>query len=174
VKKINDIIGIDVFDNNEGSKVFQIKNVVYFNNSIFAFIVNKRMFSKDCYIIKFHQVESFGKDLIVIRDKSVIQKVNINISKSKYIRENDDYIDYEVITKSGENLGFIKDIIFDENDGRIIGYIISDGIVDDILHGRKIIPNIKGMKHINNSIIVPDYIKNLIENSEEISKKKLE
>lgn len=43
-----------------------------------------------------------------------------------------------VLTASGNELGVVEDILFDESTGKITGWRLSSGLIDDILSGRPI------------------------------------
>lgn len=43
-----------------------------------------------------------------------------------------------MLTKSGDELGVVEDILFDEGTGKIAGWRLSSGLIDDILSGRSV------------------------------------
>lgn len=170
MKKINEVIGLGIFNLESEYEEFNVKDILYFNNSIFALILNKNIFN-DCYIIRFRDIISIEKDKIIVQNKDVIQKVSINLSKSKYIMDNRYYYNKEIITKNGMCLGIVKDIVFNEENGNLVAFVISNGILDDFIYGRKAIPITRGNYHHNNRIIVPNYMYKLV-NIKDINKKK--
>ncbi len=44
-----------------------------------------------------------------------------------------------ILSGDGHNLGTLSDVIFDKNSGKLSGYELSTGVVDDFISGRKII-----------------------------------
>jgi uncharacterized protein YrrD len=44
-----------------------------------------------------------------------------------------------VLSQDGNNLGTLKDVIFDADEGKLLGYELSTGVVGDLLSGRMII-----------------------------------
>jgi uncharacterized protein YrrD len=46
----------------------------------------------------------------------------------------------KIFTRSGEELGEVKDVLFDNRTGMVEGVEVSDGLYQDIVHGRKILP----------------------------------
>lgn len=44
-----------------------------------------------------------------------------------------------VITANGKQLGILEEVYFDEVQGKIVGYELSDGFVNDVLDGRQVI-----------------------------------
>ncbi|HOJ10472.1 MAG TPA: PRC-barrel domain-containing protein [Clostridiales bacterium] len=45
-----------------------------------------------------------------------------------------------VYSKSGKDLGIVKDILFDCKTGYIEGFELTDGLIQDIIEGRKVVP----------------------------------
>lgn len=43
-----------------------------------------------------------------------------------------------VLTASGDELGVVEDILFDEGTGKVTGWRLSSGLIDDILSGRPV------------------------------------
>lgn len=78
------------------------------------------------------QVKSFGRDAIII-DCPLTSVENteecFNIQKLKGCK---------VICNQGNELGLIVDILF-EPDGQIVGFELSQGIINDIVTGRQLI-----------------------------------
>ena len=56
------------------------------------------------------------------------------------IREGFKYIDKEIRTEDGECIGYIKDLVINKEKGSIEGFIITEGVVEDLLKGRNYMP----------------------------------
>ena len=68
----------------------------------------------------------------------------------------------------------VKDLLFDFNDGKLIGYIITEGLLEDISRGRSFIPNIGNIKINDDSLIFGENIKDIISKNKDYYKKLLE
>lgn len=44
-----------------------------------------------------------------------------------------------VITTNGKQLGILEEVYFDEKQGNIVGYELSDGFMNDVMDGRQLI-----------------------------------
>ncbi|QQY80559.1 uncharacterized protein YrrD [Keratinibaculum paraultunense] len=71
-------------------------------------------------------------------------------------------LEKEVRTEEGECIGYVKDFIVNKEDGFIEGFIITEGIFEDILRGRNYIPLFKDIKITENCICIPNCIFNIL------------
>ncbi|NLJ98490.1 MAG: PRC-barrel domain containing protein [Tissierellia bacterium] len=66
------------------------------------------------------------------------------------------FIDKEIRTDNAEIVGFIKDIVINKEDGSIDGFVITEGVFEDLIKGRNYIPFFESTKinedyiHISN------------------------
>ncbi len=87
-----------------------------------------------------------GKKLLPISHISVVHDTDLVIDKEKFPPfeaegENfTDLIERPLITSSGEKLGVLADLWFELTTGIIETYVISDGIVTDLLEGQRTLP----------------------------------
>ncbi|MCG4585421.1 hypothetical protein L0P56_07925, partial [Anaerosalibacter bizertensis] len=68
----------------------------------------------------------------------------------------------------------VKDLLFSKDDGKLIGYIITEGLIEDITKGRSFIPNFSNVKTNKEHLIVDNEVKDLISKNKEKYKKLLE
>jgi uncharacterized protein YrrD len=50
------------------------------------------------------------------------------------------FLGLKVFSKEGGELGFVKDVLFDSKSGKVESLEISDGLFQDVLQGRKMLP----------------------------------
>ncbi len=79
-------------------------------------------------------------------------------SSSLIIEGNEEYgrkiLGRQLLTGNGQELGTISDIILDPNDGKIEGFEISRGFIDDLLEGRYVLPYDASNSVMENAVIV--------------------
>ncbi|MDX9872155.1 MAG: PRC-barrel domain-containing protein [Clostridia bacterium] len=61
-----------------------------------------------------------------------------------------------VMTAAGDNLGMIEDILLEELDGSITGYEISNGLLLDVVMGRKVVPAPNILAYHDDTVIIGD------------------
>lgn len=85
--------------------------------------------------LPFPDISSIGTDAVTISGQEVLVEQIKEISELKSINQTGGEV---VLTENGENLGVLKDVIFDATEGEIKGYELSTGVVGDLLSGRLI------------------------------------
>lgn len=83
-------------------------------------------------------------------------------------------IELEVLSEDGESLGFVKDIIIDVQLGSVIGFILTQGIFEDISLGRNILTLNEEIVFKTDKIIISTYLKQKYLNNRKDYKKFLE
>ncbi|HOB82770.1 MAG TPA: PRC-barrel domain-containing protein [Peptococcaceae bacterium] len=63
-----------------------------------------------------------------------------------------------VMTSTGEVLGVLSDILFEETKGHILGYEVSDGYFKDLIWGRKVIPVANVLTWVKDTVIVDERV----------------
>ncbi|MBP5426645.1 MAG: PRC-barrel domain-containing protein [Clostridiales bacterium] len=156
--KQSECIGLPIISEKEGEIVGRVQDFLISDKdkSIFGFILEGNLFSGE-KIILLENVLKMGKDAIVVDNKDVVSNLKVDINyKMK---------DKEVYTKDGINLGMIKDIRVNEENGEIECVEISDGIISDIINGRRVLPLIGKVLFSDNNIIVEKQAYEEIESS---------
>jgi uncharacterized protein YrrD len=112
----------------------------------------KGFFSK-LYCLPIDQVETYGKNSIIIRK-------NNDLNKFKEAGNEHTMNHFQPIAKNytistcGEQLGLLEDVYFLEEVGTIIGYELTDGFFSDILEGKRVIHSVHPPKFGKDAIIV--------------------
>ncbi len=128
LKRNKDFIGLSVFKANS-KKIGIVVDILidFYNSKITGFRMNStNFFSKKTFVDI--------KDIITVKDKVIISK----ISEEKGIPFSE-LKDMDVIDKEGLMIGVVEDIVVDELDFAIKGVIISSGIFDKILRGKRVL-----------------------------------
>lgn len=175
MRKVSELIGLPVVNKKSGSKIATIKEVIYSKKKyrVMGFLVSEGNFFRGAKIIQFNNIDSIGKDALVIKNENVIKKCSILPELNQLVNEKK-IIEEEILTEEGESLGHVKDILIDEEKGKIIGFILTDGLIQDIKEGRNVLPYNTGIVFGESSIIVSSEIKNLFDKYKEDYKKLLE
>jgi uncharacterized protein YrrD len=73
-----------------------------------------------------------------------------------------DLLDKQIYTDTGLSFGVLVDALCDQSTGEIKAYEISDGLITDLLYGRRIMPLPQAQVVGQDRIIVPDSMTNLL------------
>lgn len=133
-----------------GDKISNIDSIFYSKKKtrVLGFFITKDKFFSSKRFISISDIEAIGEDALVLR-------TNRSLDEKKY-KDNDvlDIIDKEVISKNGESIGFVKDIVIDISKGKVLGFILSQGLFEDLNYGRNILPLNEKMIYGKDNIII--------------------
>ncbi|WP_079509861.1 PRC-barrel domain-containing protein [Mesobacillus jeotgali] len=133
--------GLPVYELVSGQKLGEVCDVsISSNGSVVGLLVKKGAFIKKTYQIKVGQVESFGWDGVMVRDKKAMEQLE---AEPEYTFEhNDGLAGKALLSRDGEQLGLLEDVYFLEELGTIVGYELSDGFFSDIANGKRVVKTI--------------------------------
>lgn len=115
------------------SKIFiskDLKNIAFFE------IISKDLMHSR-YVLPTEKIKVIGNDAVIIDDSKCIyfnKKTNNN-----YITI-DSILNKKVYTVNGNNIGYINDAFFELSSSKVEAVEVSDGFIEDVLNGRKIVP----------------------------------
>lgn len=98
------------------------------------------------------------KDIKFSNDNGTIYMVDLNTLKNRFDEDNIrkfKFIDKEIRVEDGECVGYIKDIVINKDDGSLEGFIITEGLIEDLLRGRNYIPFLKKTYIKEDAIYIP-------------------
>jgi uncharacterized protein YrrD len=149
---------IPLMDGNNSKYTVKSLLIDGFSNRIKAIVCKEGALKKSLSILSYNKVISIDINGIIVSDIKCIEKIAVkNLS---------DYLQLEIITKSivkgnnGDFYGMITDIYFNLLNGKITGYELSEGYLDDIVNGRRIID-------------IPETLNNILINKEIILHERL-
>jgi uncharacterized protein YrrD len=126
-----------VIEVSNGTLLGYVQNLkIGLNQQLAGFIVSILTQPDSLYFLPLEKISQIGRDAILVREGLIDCKLVENL-KEKTANNNPGPW---VMTANGVNLGTIEDIVIEEKDGSIAGFEVSDGLVQDLLWGRKIIP----------------------------------
>jgi uncharacterized protein YrrD len=159
--KVNSIIGLPVITVVDGKNVQTVKEIIYDgqDNQVKAIVVDEKGWFHNAKIILINDIQSIGKDAILIHDQSVIVDAdNQRDSVISSIVNDDNFLTKnEVITESGKKLGRVTDIYFNFPGGDVDAIEVSEGFIKNIGSGAKKVKIIDVITIGQNNLIVKDY-----------------
>jgi uncharacterized protein YrrD len=100
-------------------------------------LVNKGVLFKQIYFLSIDNVASFGWNGIMINGTNQMEKLK---TEPEYTFAHQHSLDGKMlISKSGDSLGLLQDVYFQEERGTIVGYEVTDGFFSDITEGKLVI-----------------------------------
>lgn len=155
IRKYSDVIGLPVICAKDGMKVGILKDVVFCrcNKGVLGFILEKDSHSLKGNVVLLQDVLSLGNDALIIDDTDSLLEYR-KLKKTPEMMERIQLRGFKIYTQSGEDIGIVQDILFDYETGKVEGVQVSDGLVQDLLKGRSILPFVGKIEIGNENILI--------------------
>lgn len=85
-------------------------------------------------VLTVESVSSFGPDVVLVDDEPGSQ---VGFGPSRTLGEAKDLLGKRYIDRHGSDVGVLEDLIFDEVSGRVTGFKLSGGFIQDLIDGRQ-------------------------------------
>ncbi|MCX7745344.1 MAG: PRC-barrel domain-containing protein [Clostridia bacterium] len=153
MEKYSEVLGLPVICLDTGKKVGTIKDVIFSpkDREVKAFLLERKGCQVRKKVILLKDVTHLGKDIVVVADCSLIK----DFRKADELKDRRNLTGLKIYSKTGQDLGIVKDILFDYRNRRIEGIEVSDGLLQDIVQGRNILP-LFGRVEFSDEFIVVD------------------
>lgn len=141
LQKYSEVLNLPVICSSNGKKAGVIKDIIFSpgNREVRAFLLEHRGFEIKKRVIRLKNVVSLGYDAAIIDNPGCIE-AHGKASFSSEFKDEGSILGLRIFTRGGSELGIVKDVIFDLQTGRIEGFEISDGLLQDIIQGRRLLP----------------------------------
>jgi len=133
--KGREIIGLSVIDYTTGKESGAIDDLILDleQGKVTALLIKSVGWLTTSRLVPLAIVQQVGSDAVLIDDetKEAIEDDGCRIKSLKGC---------SVISCEGKDLGTVEDLILDIPEGRVVGWEISDGLVQDLVEGRRVLP----------------------------------
>lgn len=137
MRKGKSIIGKDILSLADGAKLDKVRDVVVDPDGlrVIALVVTEGGFLSSSKVVPTEEIESFGKDAVVVRSSASVISVGDNSELRNFVEQDEKILGKKVFTTVGDDQGSIADIYFDEATGAVVGYEVSGGLLGDASKG---------------------------------------
>ncbi|MBT2282141.1 PRC-barrel domain-containing protein [Paenibacillus polymyxa] len=166
--KLQEMIGLAVFDVEDGKQIGKIQDFIVNDDWEIEGIEleNKGLFTNHVKIVEWQDIVAYGEDAVMIRNQQAVRKTGADDIKYTYLLGRSKLKEMSVLTEEGLLLGRVSDVYFDQELGNtIIGIEITDGFVSDLIEGRKWLPCTSDMSIGESAIMVPSLSEQRLENA---------
>lgn len=154
--KCSQVIGLPVICVDSGKRAGIIKDVLFCPDErlVKGFLLERKGFELDQRILLMKDVLSLGNDAVIVSHHTCIlpsrkHELTDELKGRREVRG------LRIYARPGVDLGIVADVMFDGRTGRIEGVEASNGILQDIVEGRSIIPLI-GKVEFGSEIVLVD------------------
>lgn len=149
------ILGLPVICARDGIKIGTLKDVAFNkdNKGIAAFMLEKGSHNVKGNVILLRDVLSLGNDALIIDSPDCLLD-SWKFRKSFEIQDKVQLRGFKIYTQEGNDIGIVQDVFFDYRTGKIEAVQVSDGLFQDLLNGRNILPFFGRVKIGRDNILV--------------------
>ena len=140
--KLSGVLGLPVIALHEGKRAGTLKDLAFTKNGreLEGILVEpKGGYAISKKFVKKEDIISFEKDAVTIESEKKVSGIGRKQFDKSY-RDSSSITGLKVFSRSGQELGFVEDFVFDPSTGLIESVELSNGILQDILDGRQILP----------------------------------
>lgn len=147
--RYSEVLNLPVICADNGMKAGSIKDILFDLDSrkVKALLLEHTGLVPGKRVIFLNDLLSLGKDAVIIRNTGSVtvmkRKAFANFfgrGENLFDADKDSLIGRRVYSKAGGELGIVKDVVFDISSGKIEAFEISDGVLQDIIQGRRLLP----------------------------------
>lgn len=160
--KISYVLGLPVLEMETGNQIGAVQEVVLDieQATVEGIILNHSQHEQDTEIA-FQNIYSIGSDAVIVKITAELENADFQSHDTSHHRFSD-LCNKKIYTETGLLLGVLVDIFFDNATGELQGFQVSDGIVADMLYGRRMMPLPQAQVIGQDKMIVPDSMMKLI------------
>ncbi|WP_413382203.1 PRC-barrel domain-containing protein [Alkalihalobacillus sp. 1P02AB] len=132
--------GLPVIDVGSGNEFGAVLDLICDEGRVSSIVIDKRGWLNRHYLIPIEEIHSIGNDGIMVTDLQKLhhytdaEKHRLHLKHGKH-----QFRGKLLLSTEGEKLGLVEDVYFNEELGTITGYEVTDGLLSDLIEGRKVI-----------------------------------
>lgn len=132
-----DICGLPVIHAANGRELGKVRELLLdeYGRSVVAFLVEGSGWLPQRRLFSFRDIVGLGNDAVMVSRDG---KPPAGEPPLYDERPTSRVLGMRVISADGNEIGIVEDILFEEETGRVTGWRLSTGLIDDILAGRKV------------------------------------
>ena len=136
--RYSEVLNLPVICADSGKKAGVVKDILFSpeNRIVKAFLLEHKGISLNKRVVFISELLSLGGDAAIVNCVSDMSRAAYN----EEFHDEGSLLGLKVYSKAGGELGVVKDVIFDYKSGKIEGFEISDGLIQDVMQGRKLLP----------------------------------
>ncbi|MCK8818097.1 PRC-barrel domain-containing protein [Natroniella sulfidigena] len=137
MRRGQELIGLPIVDLEDGELIGKVVDILFSpeKKELLGVKAKNNKLWKGARLIPQKSLYTLGKDIVVINNKRDLKQAEKSVAS---LNSGKEVMGKEVITEEGQVLGAVEDVIIDQ-DQKLLGYELTDGLIQDILTGRKLI-----------------------------------
>lgn len=142
MRRTREWIGLPVLELETGERIGVVTDVYFDSEQHTAkrLVIERTGIFAGNAAIPLVDVRSVGEDAITIEMASLCEKWQNQPGELSLVSGDDSWVGKELYTENGTILGAVADVYIGEESDNIVGYEVSDGLLADLVAGRKWLP----------------------------------
>ncbi len=88
-------------------------------------------------VYPYEEVAAIGNGAVLVNSESAVISTRDGGKLKQLLARHNEVVGKRILSESGDDLGVVADLVFDPDTGRVLGYEVSGGVVQDIVSGRR-------------------------------------
>jgi|LSQX01.1.fsa_nt_gb uncharacterized protein YrrD len=139
--RYSEVLNLPVICADSGKKAGVVKDILFSLKcrKMTALLLESKGFMPGRRAVLRSDLLRLGDNAVLIENAGCVSNINRKAYKENFEDEVRP-LGLRVYSKDGGELGIVKDVIFDIQSGKIKGFEMSDGVLQDIIQGRRFLP----------------------------------
>ena len=139
--RYSEVLNLPVLCADTGKKAGVVKDIIFSldDKEVKALLMEHKGLSLKKKIVFINELLSLGSDAAIVNSSSCVSDMDRS-AYSKAFQDEGSLLGLKIFSKAGGELGVIKDVLFEYKTGKIESFEISDGLYQDVMKGRKLLP----------------------------------
>lgn len=148
------LVTLKVVDKETEEPIGKILDVIYSDDykKIAYLVIKNNNLIKNKFPISYEDIGFLNDDQVLYLKSGKVLQNGLEVN----IKEEFNYIDKEIRLENEECIGYVKDVLINKENGFIEGFIITEGIFEDLLKGRNYMPFLENTIIKEERIYIPD------------------
>ncbi|HEX2947240.1 MAG TPA: PRC-barrel domain-containing protein [Clostridia bacterium] len=139
--RYSEVLNLPVICADSGKKAGAVKDILFSrkNREVKALLLEHKGLTLKKRVVFISELLSLGGGAAIVNSSGCVSDLN-PAAYAKAFDDEGSLLGIRVFSKSGGEIGVIRDVMFDIRTGRIEGLEISDGLFQDVIQGWKLLP----------------------------------
>jgi uncharacterized protein YrrD len=132
--------GLPVLSLSSGQECGHVLDLFYKEGSVIGFLIDPKGWLTKHQFLPVSSIEHIGTDGVMVTNSHVLKPITRNEKLAFSLKTGKRRLHgTALLTAEGEKLGLLEDVYFLEEMGTIIGYEVTEGLVADLVEGRRVV-----------------------------------
>lgn len=139
MRKGRELIGLPVIDWKTGKETGSVEDLIVdlSQDKVTALSVRSDGWLTNRRLIPLKQIQQINKQAVIVNEENTDAQLAVDPGSELGVKS---LKGISVFGCEGRDLGTVEDLVLSLPDGRITGWEISDGLVQDLVDGRRVLP----------------------------------